>query len=95
MIKVKDKPKHVKNYLDAFGYDESDVILCEFCHAVGVEIHHVEPRSKFGSKRKEEQDHHSNLICLCRGCHDKAHGVFSRELKIIFKGLISKRNFNR
>jgi 5-methylcytosine-specific restriction endonuclease McrA len=50
------------------------------CRAVSVDIHHIIPRSKFGSKRKHEQDSIENLIALCRPCHEKAHaGVFSKE----------------
>lgn len=51
-----------------------DVIMCEYCKSgVARDIHHIIPRSKFGSKRKEEQDHVTNLIGLCRPCHDDAH----------------------
>jgi len=39
------------------------------------DIHHIEPRSSFGSKRKDEQDKIENLIGLCRECHNKAHGI--------------------
>jgi 5-methylcytosine-specific restriction endonuclease McrA len=50
------------------------------CRAVSFEIPHIIPRSKFGSKRKHEQDSIENLIALCRPCHEKAHaGVFSKE----------------
>ena len=83
---------HVRNYFKAFGYDESSVILCEFCKSAdGVEIHHVEPRSSFGSKRKEEQDGVNNLVALCRLHHEQAHGPSSREWKRLLKFLIEKR----
>jgi hypothetical protein len=86
------KPKHVDNYFKAFGYDESDEIMCEMpgCWAVSSDIHHIEPRSKFGSKRKDEQDNPSNLIALCRRHHEEAHGPKSRELKQLFKLIIEK-----
>ena len=71
---------HIRNYLQSRGYDESDVILCEVCGDVAVDIHHIVPRSKFGSKRKKEQDDPSNLIGVCRVCHDKAHsGELTKE----------------
>lgn len=79
--------KHVKNYLQAFGYDKSDTILCELCGLVGSQIHHIEPRSSFGSSRKGEQDDASNLCCLCMNCHNKAHGPDSRKYKELFKEL--------
>ena len=65
--------KYVKTYLDAFGYGMDDFIRCELCGMRGSDIHHVIPRSKFGKKRKDEQDLITNLICLCRPCHDLAH----------------------
>lgn len=65
--------KHTKNYFSHFGFVESDFIKCENCSCAAVDIHHIKPRSSFGSKRKEEQDHVSNLIALCRKCHDMAH----------------------
>lgn len=72
--------KHTKNYLDHHGYTTADFIPCEVCGAKSVDIHHIEPRSKFGSKRKEEQDNINNLIALCRICHDKAHSYeYSKE----------------
>lgn len=46
---------------------------CEVCGKTAVDIHHIIPRSKFGKKTKELQDDVSNLIALCRECHDKAH----------------------
>lgn len=67
--------------MKAFGYDESSFISCELCGAKSVEIHHIEPRSSFGSKRKDEQDHIDNLIALCRDCHNKVHGPLSRIYK--------------
>jgi len=84
--------KHVSNYFKAFGYDKSDTILCEACGAVSVDLHHIEPRSKFGKKHKDEQDHHSNVIALCRACHDDAHGINSREVKEVLKRIVGKRS---
>jgi len=64
-----------------FGYTEADYISCEVCNSKqAVDIHHVIPRSKFGSKRKDEQDKIENLIALCRSYHDKAHsGELTKE----------------
>ena len=66
-------PKHVGIYFDYFGYDVNSWIACEVCGVTSVDIHHIIPRSKFGSKRKDEQDNISNLIALCRDCHNQAH----------------------
>jgi hypothetical protein len=71
---------HTKNYLRAMGLTPGDFIPCEVCQIPAVDIHHVIPRSKFGKKRKAEQDNISNLIALCRVCHDKAHAnIISKE----------------
>jgi len=63
--------KHTKIYLEFFGFDETDFIACEICGKKGSEIHHIEPKSKFGSKRKDEQDLISNIMCVCRTCHNE------------------------
>lgn len=68
--------KHTKVYFAHFGYTEADFIACEYCGARSVDIHHIKPRSFFGSKYKGseegEQDHISNLMALCRDHHDDA-----------------------
>ena len=81
---------HVKNYFKAFGYDESSFIPCELCGAKAIDIHHVRPRSSFGSKIKEEQDQPHNLIALCRICHEFAHSVHKR-FKSRIKEVIKQR----
>ena len=58
---------HARIYLDYFGLIESDVILCEVCGKVGADIHHIYGRGK-------GKDTISNLMCVCRLCHQKAHG---------------------
>jgi len=55
---------------------------------IAVDIHHIEPRSKFGKKTKHLQDDITNLIALCRDCHQKAHlqkqpYLYKEELKEI------------
>jgi len=61
--------RHTLNYLQGMGFDSSDTILCEVCGKVAVDIAHIVARSKFGSKRKEEQDDITNLCAMCRDCH--------------------------
>lgn len=75
----------------AMGFNIGDFMPCEACGLQGQDCHHVEPRSSFGSKRKAEQDHHSNLIMLCRACHNDAHGANSREVKNVLKTIIKNR----
>lgn len=61
--------RHTLNYLQGMGFDSSDTIFCEVCGKVAVDIAHIVARSKFGSKRKEEQDDITNLCAMCRQCH--------------------------
>jgi 5-methylcytosine-specific restriction endonuclease McrA len=58
--------KHVKLYLNYFGYDESDFIPCEVCGLKSVDVHHIEARGMGGSKLADRID---NLQALCRECH--------------------------
>lgn len=64
---------HVKIYFQYFDYTNQNEILCEVCTKPATDIHHIIPRSKFGSKRKAEQDNISNIMALCRQCHEYAH----------------------
>lgn len=66
--------KHVKNYFEHHGYTTADFIPCFVCGSNAIDIHHIEPRSHFGSKKRHERDHHTNLVALCRMHHDEAHG---------------------
>lgn len=77
-------------------WDGMTYMPCEDCGRSPIQdIHHVEPRSKFGSTKKHEQDKISNLIGLCRDCHNKAHGPKSREIKDKHKQIINSRAFQR
>lgn len=62
---------HTKVYLKHFGLTGHEFCPCEVCGAKAVDIAHIIPRSKFGSKRLAEQDDISNLMALCRDCHYK------------------------
>lgn len=57
--------KHVKIYLNHFGC--GDFIRCEVCNFMAVDIHHIKYKSRGG------KDELSNLMALCRNCHNKAH----------------------
>lgn len=71
--------KHVKTYMEHFGYGEQDVIMCEACGINRcVDVHHLVFRSHGGT------DDIENLIGLCRKCHEDAHNnpAFNRKLKL-------------
>jgi len=67
---------HVKIYMSYFGYGIDDKIICEVTGEQANDIHHIEPRSRFGKKRKDEQDDIMNLIALSRRIHNDAHDNF-------------------
>lgn len=88
--------RHIKNYLEAFDWDGITFKACEDCEIRQIQdIHHIEPRSKFGSKMKHEQDKITNLIGLCRICHNEAHGPKSRKIKERHKEIVNTRAFQR
>jgi 5-methylcytosine-specific restriction endonuclease McrA len=58
--------KHVKTYLDFFGYDKTSWIPCEMCGQTAVDINHIDARGMGGSKLK---DNIENLMAMCRKCH--------------------------
>jgi 5-methylcytosine-specific restriction endonuclease McrA len=60
--------KHVKIYLDYFGYDVNSFIDCEVCGGRAVDIHHIEAR-RYGGDPQGKKDVITNLQALCRACH--------------------------
>jgi 5-methylcytosine-specific restriction endonuclease McrA len=82
--------KHVKTYLDFFGYDETSWIPCEMCGQTAVDINHIDARGMGGSKLK---DNIENLMALCRKCHidlgdKKEHKVM---LKVVHQVKMNER----
>lgn len=72
--------KCIQVYLEYFGYDGMRWMPCEVCGGGLQDVHHIIPKSKFGSKTKDQQDKIENLIGLCRNDHIKAHnGTHSKE----------------
>tara|TARA_R100001163_G_scaffold31558_1_gene24683 strand:- start:154 stop:411 length:258 start_codon:yes stop_codon:yes gene_type:complete len=63
--------KYVKIYMDFHDYVLDDVILCENCNKVAVDIHHIDARGLGGDPRGH-RNQIENLIALCRSCHIKA-----------------------
>lgn len=60
--------KHLKIYLEYFGFDVSDYIQCEVCFSPADDIHHMDARGMGGSKTK---DYFEILQAVCRPCHIK------------------------
>lgn len=53
---------------------ERDNGQCVLCGAPASEVHHIVFRSQMGLSNL------NNLACLCRDCHNKAHGVDAKEI---------------
>lgn len=62
---------------------ERDEGLCVLCGHQAVEVHHIVFRSQLGTSEL------SNLACLCRPCHDSAHGVKAKEIRKKLKEIIN------
>ena len=59
---------HIAVYLNHFGYYDQSEIVCECCGKPAVDIHHIDARGMGGSN---DADKITNLMALCRECHDK------------------------
>lgn len=62
---------------------ERDYGLCVLCGRQSVEVHHIVFRSQLGTSEL------SNLVCLCRECHNAAHGVKAKEIRRKLKEIIN------
>lgn len=69
-----------KTKIQAYERDEG---LCVLCGRQAVEVHHIVFRSQLGTSEL------SNLACLCRDCHNAAHGVKAKEIRRKLKEIIN------
>jgi len=84
---------HTKNYFDFFDIDYDiptgyhDYIDCEVCSKNAIDLHHIKFKSQGGT------DNVTNIIALCRECHEKAHAkIFSEsDLQVIHNLKISEK----
>lgn len=60
--------KHVKIYMTHFDYKGEEYIPCEICKGKSVDIHHVNGRGV-------GKNVISNLMALCRTCHNEIHNT--------------------
>jgi len=66
--------QYVKDYMKFHNIGEQDFILCKACGKIAVDLHHIIFKSACGT------DEPSNIIPLCRRCHDFAHaGKLTRD----------------
>ena len=68
---------------------------CVECHGyVGLELHHIVPRSHFGRKNKAECWTPRNMLMLCPDCHrlkDKQAGAHTHEARVRHIALLAER----
>ncbi len=92
----------MKIYLEGSGFKEFDYIECEVCEAESVDIHHIDARG-MGGDPSGSKDVFSNLMAVCRPCHDTYGDVnqFKEHLRQLHYrrfpmvlGYLIKLNFN-
>lgn len=67
---------------------QRDNDLCVLCGARACEVHHIIFRSQMGMSEL------SNLACLCKQCHDAAHGVNAKAIKQKLQEIINDKCAN-
>ena len=86
---------HVRNYYRHHNLAIDDWVGCKVCGTTAVDIHHIEGRGarpngplagRGGKVARKQYDSPSNLIALCRGCHERAHA--NKFSKTYLKALI-------
>ncbi len=91
------KNEHTNNYYKHFGFVKGDFVPCEVCGCEAEEIHHIVPRSSFGSKSKgigpRCQDHITNIMAVCKKHHDEAHASNMRKKLMTMHMLILAEKF--
>lgn len=65
---------------------ERDKGLCVLCSSPATEVHHIIFRSHGGTNELK------NLACLCRKCHEIAHGVHAKQTRETLQRIVKERN---
>ena len=52
---------------------------CILCRKIGVHVHEIVPRSRFGKLRAHILFDVKNRVCLCPACHSEAHNFDTRK----------------
>ena len=71
------KPKIYKDQANYKRYAQTHD-TCEVCGDLAQDCHHIIFKGSGGAKR---DDRDTNLIALCRECHNQAHGVDSKKCR--------------
>lgn len=73
---------HTKIYLNFFGYQIQEDVMCECCGNPAVDVHHIDARGA-GGDPQGKKDVIENLMALCREHHEEYGDVV--ELKPMLK----------
>ena len=65
---------------------ERDDGMCVLCGAQATETHHIIFRSHGGTNDLK------NIACLCRKCHEIAHGVSAKQTRETLQRIVKERN---
>lgn len=65
---------------------ERDNSQCVLCGCPANDVHHVIFRSHGG------KDDVNNCVCLCRQCHELAHGTNARKIRNKLQEILTERN---
>ena len=73
---------------------------CQLCGCeCEITKHHLRPQSKSKNKYKSIKEDPSNLLWVCRSCHDQIHALFSnnelRDLYFTKELLLDNDNFRK
>lgn len=60
--------------------------LCVLCGCKANDVHHVTFRSHGG------EDSADNCVCLCRACHELAHGTNAKKIREKLQEILRERN---
>ena len=71
------KKKIYKDQKNVIKYSREH-LLCERCGGIGTETHHIIFKGRSGANR---DDRDSNLLRVCRACHNYFHGSNSKEAR--------------
>lgn len=56
---------------------ERDKSRCVFCNKKFKEVHHIRYPKRF------KEDHIDNIICICKSCHRRLHGIKDDDLGLL------------
>lgn len=79
-LDVMSRRDEYRKFLNSIDWSEKRAValdrtsgFCEYCGEVASQVHHTKYPKKFGD------EHPSNLVAVCKRCHDLSHGIREME----------------